>query len=352
MAAQRRPRPPSAVPTVRDVAARAGVSTATVSRVLAGARGVQPELVNRVRQAARELRYRPNRIARHLRTRQTHTVGVLMPDIENPFFTNLVGGIDELLQAAGYSLLLANYNESADRERVLLNTLRAEGVAGIIFACSDAPAAEYGELAAACLPLVGISRIPPGVAVDLVTVSNAEGARSAVEHLLALGHRRIAFINGPRAVSTARERQAGFEAAFQCAGLAVPRDLIVYADFRHAGGRDAMQSLLALVERPSAVFVGSNLMTLGALQSIREAGLKVPSDISIAGFDDMPWAISLDPPLTVVAQPSREVGINAARLLLDRISDPGRPPRHVVLDTRLIVRASTEPRCAVIQAGG
>jgi len=338
------------VPTAKDVAARAGVSTATVSRVLAGARGVRAELAGRVREAARALCYQPNRVARNLRVRATQTAGVLVPDIENPFFTSLVCGIEEVLQAAGYSLLLANYNEDPDRERIHLNTLRAEGVAGIIFACSSAPASGYQELARARVPLVAISRVPPSVSVDLVTVTNREGAQAAVRHLLALGHRRIGFINGPLAMSTARERQAGYEAAFQGAGLPPPRELMLYADFRQRGGYNAMQTLLSLPAPPSAVFVASNLMTLGALQAIHERGLEIPSDIAVVGFDDMPWAVSLQPPLTAVAQPTRQVGMAAARLLLERIGNPGRAPRHILLDTELIVRASCGARLSASPA--
>ncbi len=348
---KRRSMPMPTAPTVKEVAARAGVSTATVSRVLAGAIGVRPDPARRVREAARQLGYQPNRVARNLRMRATRTAGVLIPDIENPFFTNLVCGIEDALQAAGYSLLLANFNEEPDRERIHLNTLRAEGVAGIVFACSSAPAAGYQELARARMPLVAISRVPAGVSVDLVKVTNREGAQAAVSHLLGLGHRRIAFINGPLAVSTALEREAGYEAAFEATGLAAPRDLILYADFRQRGGYNAMQTLLSLPNRPTAVFVASNLMTLGALQAIHERGLGIPSEIAVVGFDDMSWAMSLQPPLTAVAQPTRELGMTAARLLLDRIAEPGRPPRHIVLETELVVRASCGARLAARQVG-
>jgi DNA-binding LacI/PurR family transcriptional regulator len=187
---------------------------------------------------------------------------------------------------------------------------------------------------------VAVSRVLPGLKVDTVTVGNAEGAHVAVAHLIGLGHRRIGLISGPMGISTARDRQAGYERALQEAGLPLDRDLIQYADFRQSGGYNAMEQLLQMRVPPSGVFVGSNLMTLGALQTIHERGLDIPGQIAIVGFDDMPWAASLRPPLTAVAQPAYEVGAAAARLLLERLREPDRPIRHIVLETRLVVRAS------------
>ena len=330
----------STVATVKEVAARAGVSTATVSRVLSGVGGVAEDLQRKVVDAARALNYRPNGAARSLRAGTTRIIGVLIPDIENPFFTSVVCGIEEVLQATGYSLLLANYNESPDRERVHLAGLCAEGIAGLIFAASRRPAEEYRKLLQSGLPMVAVSRLPDGLDVDVVRVDNGEGARIAVAHLISLGHRRIALINGPLSLSTAAERQSGYAQAFCDAGLRVPEELIRFGDFRQSGGYHAMQTLLADPEPPSAVFAGSNLMTLGALQAIHERNLDVPSDIAVVGFDEMAWATSLRPPLTTVAQPATEVGRAAVRLLLDRLRDPRLPRRQVVLETRLMVRSS------------
>ena len=326
--------------TIRDVAAAAAVSTATVSRTLSGANAVRPELRERVIEVARRLGYQPNRVARNLRVRATRVVGVAVPDIENPFFISVVCGIEEVLQAADYSLLLANYNESPLREADLLATFQAEGVAGIMFTPSNAPGADYRDLVRAHTPLIAVSRNPEGLNVDLVAVANQAGARTATDHLIQQGHQHIAFINGPLAISTARERQAGFEQAFVEARIPLRRDLILHGDFRHGGGYYAMRALLDLPSPPTAVFTANNLMTLGALQAIHERGWEIPQHIAIVGFDDMPWAASLRPPLTAVAQPARDVGVTAARLLLDRIKEPGRPIRRVVLDTRLVVRAS------------
>jgi DNA-binding LacI/PurR family transcriptional regulator len=328
------------LPTVREVAELANVSTATVSRVLAGNESVCDDLRKRVHHAVKSLGYTPNRVARNLRVRTTRMIGVVVPDIENPFFTSVICGIEEALQAANYSLLLGNYNENPKREYELLGTLRAEGAAGIIFTPSNAPTADYHELIQANIPMVAISRRPEGFEVDLVRVANRVGARKATDHLIGLGHRKIAFINGPISISTATEREEGYKDAFEAAGLNIEKDLIVHGNFRYESGYEAMRSLLDLPDRPTAVFTANNLMTLGALQAIHERGLTIPRQIAVVGFDDLAWATSLEPPLTAVAQPARDVGVTAARLLLERLAEPERPVRRIILETRLIVRAS------------
>ena len=330
--------------TIREVAESAGVSIASVSRVFSGFR-VTEDVKRRVREAARMLNYQPNRVARNLRSRQTQTVGVIIPDIENPFYTSVIGGIEEVLQASDYSLLLANSNENPKREQTNVRTFQSEGVAGIIFTPSGSDSDIYAQLMATGIPLVAISRVPDTLQIDAVSTANREGARTAMAHLMGLGHRRIAMISGPPWISTAQERLRGFEEILSEHRVAPRRALIEYADFRQRGGYDAMRRLLALPEIPTAVFVGSNLMTLGALQAIHESKLSIPHDISVIGFDDMPWAVSLDPPLTAVAQPAYQVGLTAARLLLERVRQPDRQPHRIVLETSLIVRSScAKPR--------
>jgi DNA-binding LacI/PurR family transcriptional regulator len=328
------------MPTIREVAETAGVSTATVSRVFSGGARVRDDVSRRVRDAARRLNYQPNRVARNLRVRTTRAVGVIIPDIENPFYTSVIGGIEEVLQASDYTLLLANYNENPQRERTNVRTFQAEGVAGMIFAPGGAETTLYEELAAAGMALVAISRVPGKMKIDSVAVANREGSRTAVAHLVRQGHRRIALISGPSCISTAKERLLGYEAGLREHGIQPRRELIQFADFRQSGGYHAMRDLLDLKTPPTAVFAGSNLMTLGALQAIHERQLHIPGDMAVVGFDDLPWAVSLNPPLTAVAQPAFEVGRTAARLLLDRLREPGRPSRNVVLDTSLIVRSS------------
>jgi LacI family transcriptional regulator len=331
----------NAAPTVKEVAGLAGVSTATVSRVLSGSGGVRKELARRVQNAAQKLNYQPNSAARNLRIRSTRTVGMVFPDIENPYYASVISGAEDVLQTAGYSLLLANYGEDPKREQTQLATLRAEHVAGILFAASSKPSADYEAALNAGIALVAVSRIPDGLNVDLATVSNQAGARQAVGHLISLGHQRIGFIDGPASLSTTRERQAGYAQALRDAGLTVSRDLIIYSDFFHrAAGFDAVSKLLNSPKKPSAILVLSNNMVLGALEALHGRGLEVPKDMAIVGFGDTPSAVFLLPPLTVVAQPAREIGATGARLLLERLQDPNRSRRSIVLDTQLIVRES------------
>ena len=330
----------AAAPTVKEVAERAGVSTASVSRALSGRRGVREPVRARILEAAQALSFRPNRAARDLRVRSSRAVGVLIPDIENPFFTSLVCGIEEVLGKTDYSLLLSNYSEDPDLEERRLEVFRAEGVRGLIFAASRTPSRLYAELAKSGMALVAVSREASRLPVDQVTVANQEGAYAATSHLIQLGHKRIAIINGPVALTTARDRQAGYEQALREAGMAPDENLVIHTAFKQAGGYAAMRQLLLSAVRPTAVFAGSNLLTLGALQAIHELHLAIPNDIAIVGFDEMPWAMSLRPPLTTVAQPVFDVGRTAAELLLARVREPGLPRRQVVLETKLIVRSS------------
>lgn len=330
--------PPTA--TINRVADRAGVSIATVSRVFAYPKTVSDALRLRVQDAARALNYRPSRAARTLRVGTSQAVGVVIPDLENPFFTAVVRGIEVVLQAAGYTLLLANSDEDAARERNILETLRADGVAGIIFVPINGARDAYREVLARPLQVVAVDRSPANLRPDLVTVDNVEGTRLGVEHLLALGHRDVALLGGPSRHSTAKERERGYQEALKAAGRALRPELVHYGDFREGGGYDGMKALLALSRRPSAVFVANNLMTLGAFRALHEAGVRIPDELALVGFDDMPWATSLNPPLTAISQPSQEIGSSAADLLLDRIARPERATRHLILETSLVVRAS------------
>jgi LacI family transcriptional regulator/LacI family repressor for deo operon, udp, cdd, tsx, nupC, and nupG len=252
----------------------------------------------------------------------------------------VVRGIEDTLRETSYSLLLANYNENPELEARRLQVFRAEGVRGLIFSASRDPSPLYAELLKADMAMVAVSRVVSNLQVDQVMVTSRDGARTATSHLARLGHKRIAIINGPVVFTTARDRQLGYEEALREAGLPIDEGLAIHCDFRQAAGHAAMQQLLDLPRPPTAVFAGSNLLTLGALQAIQERNLDIPGQIAIVGFDDMPWAISLRPPLTTVAQPAFEVGQTAAELLLARIQKPTLAHRQVALETRLIIRSS------------
>lgn len=327
--------------TIRQVAEMAGVSIATVSRVLAGADVVSDELAERVQNAARLLDYHPNHIARSFRTQKTRLVALVVSDIENPFFTSIVRGIEKNLRAAGYSLLLTNSDEDEQIEWEHLQNLRAEGVAGVIIAPTSRDFAKYEGLIESGMALVAIDRVPSNLKIDRVTVNNIDGSRYAVQHLIAQGHQKIGFIAGPQRISTAFEREIGYEQEMRAAGLTIQPEWIQPGDYRRESGFTAMQNILAMTDRPTAVISANNLMTLGALQAIYECGVRIPDQMALVGFDDMVWASSLNPPLTAIAQPALELGNVAAQLLLERLKYPDRPFRHVMLDTELVVRTSS-----------
>jgi LacI family transcriptional regulator len=327
--------------TIKQVAEKAGVSTATISRVLTGRGYVSPERRQIVLEAVKELNYQPDRAARNLRRGASQIIGIVISDLQNPFFTSLIRGIEQTIEEDNFTLLLSNTDEDPRRENMQLRTLQAERVSGIVIAPCRPESEMLRKLAAQHMPIVLIDRNLARPKLDTVTVRNQEAACEAVQHLVSIGHKRIAWISGPERVSTAAERQQGFLEGIQAAGLSIPEAYIQIGDFRQESGYQAMQRLLELPAPPSAVLVGNNLMTLGALQAIHEDCLSIPQDMAIIGFDDMPWAASLQPPLTVIAQPTFEMGVTAARLLLDRIVNPDLPTRNVILDTRLIVRASS-----------
>lgn len=289
-----------------------------------------------------KLNYQPNRIARNLRTRTTSTVGVILSDIRNPFFTSVVRGIEDVLHKSGYTLFLCNSDEDPQKELIYLKTLREEGVAGIILATCQPDLSGYPRLLGSHLPVVAIDRYPRGLEIDSVVVTNTTGAKEAVQYLLELGHERIGFINGPKHNVNSVERQLGYEQAFETRGLKPDKKFIQYTDFKQEGGYLAMRKLLKLKKGPTAVFAVNNLLALGALQVINEHHLSIPSDISFVCFDDMLWTTAFQPPITAVAQPTYELGTLAAEFLIKRLQNPERPINKVALETKLILRNSCD----------
>jgi len=304
--------------------------------------GVGKRVRERVLAAVRKLDYHPNRLARGLRAGLRKVIGVIIPDLQNPFFPGVVHGVEAVLYQAGYTLVLGHSDGLAEREQSHLAVLRGEGAAGVILIPDNGPGASYASLKAWGMPVVAVDRVPQGLEVDLVRSSNREGTQEATRHLLSHGYKDIAFINGPEVLSVAQQRLAGYQDALQAAGVKPPDSFIIHGDFRQEGGRAAMTRLLSLPKRPRAVLVANNLMTLGALQAIHEHGVSIPEEVAVVGFDDLPWALSLRPPLTAVAQPMEEIGRAAAQLLLERLKgqNGGALTRQIVLPTRLIIRAS------------
>jgi len=335
--------PACEMPTIYDVARRARVSPSTVSRVLNGKQTVDETLAARVREAARELDYRPNALARSLRRSRTNLWAVLVSDINNPFFTALVRGVEDVARSSQYSVVLCNSDEDPDKEASYVAAILAEQMAGVIISPTGG-GGPVQRLIDASVPIVAIDRQVPGATVDLVTVDNEHAATVATTHLIDEGFRHIACIAGPRDLSTARQRLDGYRRALRAAGRPIDSRLIQYADFRESGGYAAMAALLDQSPRPDAVFTTNNLMTIGALECLAERGVRVPDDVAVFGFDDVPCATLIQPPLSTVTQPTYEIGRTAAELLLARIAEPTRPPSVKVLPTEIHVRASSRRR--------
>jgi LacI family transcriptional regulator len=327
--------------TIIDVAEAAGVSAMTVSRFL---RGDRVKAAERIELAVERLAFRPSEAARALRSGRTMAVALVVPDITNPYFASVVRGVESVARGAGFTVVLANSDEDRERERQALDALLGR-VDGVILAPVDEEDANGESVTAAGLALVHLDRhTERGEALDSVLVDNASGATLAVDHLIGLGHRRIATIAGPSGSTPGRERLEGFERTMRAGGLEVPQGYVARGDFKETGGRSAMQSLWGLDPRPTAVFIANNQMTLGALGWLREAGVDVPARLSVIGFDDHAFAELLDPPLTVVDRPMEEQGAEAMRLLLDQLDGEAlETPRRIVLPTRLVERSSCAP---------
>jgi DNA-binding LacI/PurR family transcriptional regulator len=328
---------------MRDVARKAGVSTATVSRALAGSGAVSPEVRERVLAVAAQLSYVPSRLPANLRSKSVRILSLVVGNVRNPYFPELIGGAEEAAGRAGFSLLFGDSDEDAERESAILAQLALERVAGVAIAAAAGVTGGLRALLAVRIPVVAVDRRLTGLEIDTVTVDNEAAMHRGVGHLLELGHRGIALVSGPLEVSAIRERHEGYVRALTEAGVTPGPSLIRHADLREPGARAATTELLAERSRPTAIVTVNNLATVGALKAIREAGLRVPDDVSVLGFDDLLAGELLDPPLTAIAQPTYSIGQRAIELLVRRIAQPDVPVSDLVLDTELVVRASTGP---------
>jgi LacI family transcriptional regulator len=338
--------------TIQDVAARSGVSISTVSRVVTGAVAVEPETAERVREAIAALGYRPNLLARSFRRRVTHTIGLLVPDNSNPFFAELARTIEDAGFADGYSVVLCNSDLSAVKQETYIDVLLANRVDGLILVSSGLiPTVGRHDAVARILdagaPCVVVDRDLGETPFDQVLVDNDQGGYLAGEHLIALGHRRIACLVGPSDLTPSAGRIAGFQRALADAGLAVAAEGLVRGNGRPDGGSAAA---LQLLERGvvgagdvTAIFAFNDQMATGAIGALQRAGCRVPQDVSVIGFDDIPQSAAIFPALTTIAQPIAEMGSIGVRLLLDRIARRDAPHQRVRLSTRLVVRESTGP---------
>lgn len=330
--------------TIRDVADRVGVHPSTVSRVLNPAtRGrITSEIVDKVNAAAAELGYRPNQTARGLRTNRTRTIGVLIPDITNPLFPPIIRGIEDGLGASGYTAILGNTDNVAARETEAVSTMRARQVDGLILATARRDDPIVAECIAEGLPLVLVNRTADTDGVSSVVNDDALGIALAVRHLKTLGHSRIAHIAGPRSLSTGEARRRSFLDVMNAEGLGADEALIAETKaFSEDEGLRACAELIARNLEFTAIVAANDLIALGAYEAIADAGLACPDDISVTGFNDMPFVDRLTPPLTTVRIPHYELGREAGRRLVELIETPDSPARATTLRPELIVRGST-----------
>lgn len=324
--------------TLVQVAKLAGVSPTTVSHVLSGKRWVAEATQETVREAIRQLGYRPNNVARSLRTRRSKMVAVVVPDITNTFYAVLTRGLADAVDGSGYGTYVCNTDGLPDREHAFLADVLDRGVDGVVMAAGEvAGGVGPGGLGVPAVRIGGDPDDDPHV--DLVAPDDEIGSHAAVRHLVERGSRRIAIIEGPPASGSGRD--AGYRWALRESGIAVNPDLIVRGDWTRPGGRKAMHALMALPERPDAVFCANDLSAIGAIDAAHELGLQVPGDVAIVGFDDVDAATIVNPPLTTVRNPAYETGYAAGELLLSRITGSWTGEgRTVVLPCPLIVRES------------
>jgi len=331
---------------MREVAERADVSVTTVSHVVNDTRPVSQALRERVLSAMDELDYRPNRLARSLRRGETHTIGVIVPDSANPFFAEVARGVEDASFEERYNVILCNSDGDLEKELLYTNVLTAKQVDGILFVAAGVSTEHIRALQEDRVPLVVVDRTIPDVSVDEVLTDNIHGGEMVTSHLIDLGHRRIGCITGPSDVTPSADRVAGYQKALRDADIPIDESIILRGDFQYSSGHQVAHELLGMDDPPTAVFACNDLMAVGVISAARELGLRVPEDLSVAGFDDVHLASFTNPPLTTVAQPKYEMGALATRILLQRMQDDDSLPRHELLSTQLVVRQSTAPLSA------
>jgi LacI family transcriptional regulator len=327
--------------TINDVARFAGVSRATVSRVLNNQAYVADDVRTRVQAAMDTLGYHPSRTARRMRAMSSDLVGLIIPDIQNTLFQALVRGVEDAAYAQNMNVVLCNTDDIPDKQKVYVRLMQAEQAAGLIVVPTHPnDGAMLEPVRNAGIPIILLDRDVNNFEADSIRVDNVRGALLAARHLITLGYQRIALIAGTQYLTPGRERLQGFYDAMHERGIEIDQALVKVGNFKIENGYELALELMNAAAPPDAIFASNNLMTLGALRALHELGLRVPQDVALVGFDDMPWAEDLNPPLTAVSQPGYEIGQQAVQLLLKRIERPDAPFSRVILQPKLIVRQS------------
>lgn len=328
------------MPSIKDVAQTAGVSTATVSRVLADSSRVKEETRKRVLDAVEQLNYRPNLVARSLRAQKSTRIGLVVSDIRNPFFTAISRAVEDSAYAQGYSVLMCNTDENPEKEELYLNVMHDENVAGIIFSPTQQFSARLSSFKSK-IPFVIIDRAVSAQHTDMVLLDNVAAAYELTNHLIENGYRKLAGLFG-NASTTGKERNKGFRKALSDHQLEPVAEH--YISPRIQPGYESTLALLDQAQRPDALFTSNSLLTAGAFQAVRDRKLRVPQDMALVGFDETTWGALVDPPITLIAQPTEEIGRTATELLFQRIAEPTRSPKTVILKGTLMARGSSAKR--------
>ncbi|MEI7845912.1 MAG: LacI family DNA-binding transcriptional regulator [Chloroflexota bacterium] len=327
--------------TIKEVAARAGVSSATVSHVINGTRYVSAAVQEQVQQAMEALGYRPNALAQSLRSGNTHTLGMILPDSANPFFAEIGHSIEIAAFEAGYSVILCNTENDFAKETLYMDVLTNKQVDGIIFVAIGERGDSVEKLLKMNFPVVVMDRDFPELAMDVVLADNLQGGYLATKYLISLGHTRIGCIAGQSNVTPSALRVKGYMRAMEEANLPVLRELIINGDFHPESGWQVTHHMLSMENRPTAIFSCNDLMAIGVLRAAAELGLSVPHDLSVVGYDDINLASYVIPPLTTVNQDKNEMGLAALKLLLARIEKKYVDPQRTLLPVSLVIRGST-----------
>lgn len=327
-------------PTIRDVAELVGVHPSTVSRVINDDSRISEKTKNKVLLIIKKLGYTPNAIARGLKIKRTYTLGMLIPDITNPFFAEIARGVEDAANANGFNIILCNTDDKLKKERIYLEILKEKRVDGLILGTAHIRDKSILELEKKKFPYILLSRNIEGLDKNCVIVDDVVGGIIVTEYLIKLGHRRIAHITGPPTVRVANNRLEGYKFALEKHQIEYYEELVEEGDFRIKGGYQAMKKFLELPEPPTAIFAANDLLALGAMQAIQKKKYHIPEDFCIIGFDDIRLASFVYPPLTTIRQPMLEMGALAVKMLLKIIEEGEFNQRKIVLKPKLIIRES------------